>query len=435
MTAIAELPTPALPLDAYDEASRQGVARLMWAIAAFMGALLLIAALAPIHKVAVADGQVTPVGTLVRVSHPEGGVVDRLLVRAGQEVKAGDLLAVLKPVGAQSDLAQVESRRLSLELARERLQSLLDERAPRFTAGSENAQRVSEQQDLFRAESETARMATAGLDARIAQRKAEIQAFESEIAAGRSQLALQMEQVSLREGLFKDGYATRASLLEAKLAAEQTQGRIAGLSSQVMGARSALLQVQSERAEALADRRRAWSAELTKVTGELAELSATETKASDRLASMELRAPIAGVVQEMGPKAAGEVIPPGQPAITIVPVDAPLFAEARVRPEDLGEVAVGYKARVSISAFDPELYGNIEGVVSAISPTTFETERGERYYRVTITLSRTSLERKGEAHKLLPGMGVRAEIITGERSLLQHLTKPIDRALERAFHQ
>lgn len=438
MSGISE-PTPALPLDAYAGAARYGVHWLIWAVTGFMVAMVALAAIAPVHKVAVGEGKIIPDGTLVSVAHPEGGVVAEILARTGDSVTEGQVIMRLKPVAAESDLAQLSARRLGLSLTRERLAGLIEGRPADFAQfigpnpDDTVKARLGEERALELEERAKAEAATGGLGARIAQREAELAAAERDLSGLKNQVRINQEQLAMREGLARDGYATRASVLEAQLALEEAEGRLSQTQGQIAATRSGLAQARAERAEALAERRRIWSAELTRATSELAEAEATLAKLSDRVGATEIRSPASGIIQEMVLKAAGELAPAGQPIAQIVPTNAPLFAEVRLRPEDLGEVSRGKPVKVTITAYDPEIYGVLQGVVRSISPTTFENDRGDRFYRAVVTLSGENLTRRGLAYPLLPGMGVRAEIITGDRSLLRHLLKPVDRALERAF--
>jgi HlyD family secretion protein/adhesin transport system membrane fusion protein len=432
---------PALPLDAYTEFPRTAATGVLWGAVGLTAALALIAGVAPIRKVTIAEGQVSPVGALVSVGHPEGGVVSEISARVGDRVAAGDVLMTLKPVAATSDVAQAEARRLALLLARERLQSLLEGRPSNYAGAihpeteKDYAARIAEERGLERSERTKAAASTGGMGAGIAQRRAEVATLEGELAGLSAQARISREQLAMRRTLARDGYATRESVLDAELSVEQTEARMQQVQGQIAAARSALAQASNERAAASADQTRIWSSELSRVTAELAELDAGRARLDDRVSATIVRAPVGGVIQEIKATAAGEVLAGTQPVAMIMPTNAPLIAEIRLPPEELGDVRVGREARVAVTAFDPELYGFISGRVQSISPTTFETQDGRRYYRAVISLSRTALTRKAEAHAVVPGMGVRAEIVTGDRTLLLHLMQPIQRSLERAFTQ
>jgi HlyD family secretion protein/adhesin transport system membrane fusion protein len=425
---------PALPLEAYGDSTRRVFVGLMWGLTAFIAVLVAIAAFAPIHRVAVAEGSVTPTGSVIAMGHPEGGIVADLPVKVGQTVRKGEVLLRLKPVAAESDLGQVEARGEGLDLARERLGALLEDRPARFPSEEGNA-RVSDERALYDSEREALRQVVDAADARIAQRRGEIASGEGEAQALRAQVAKQEELAKIRQDLLKEGYARRTEVIDAELQLSQTRARLAAIEGQVRIAVVALRQAESERAQAIADRRRQWAADLARISGEQAETSQSQQKFAARLQDLEVRAPEDGRIQDIVPKAAGAVVRAGEPVLELVPTNATLEAEVRILPQDIGEVAVGSRAKVALTAFDSEVYGEITGVVRSISPTTFRTEQGQPYYRATLALSRTQLKRKGQTYQVMPGMVVRAEIITGERSLLRHFMKPIDRALERAFQQ
>jgi HlyD family secretion protein/adhesin transport system membrane fusion protein len=425
---------PALPLEAYGDRSRRVIVRLMWTLSAFVAAMFAIAAVAPIHRVAVAEGAVSPEGSILAVAHPEGGVVAEILNRPGDLVAAGDVILRLKPIGAEADVGQVEARGANIDLARLRLQALLSGQEPRFPADADAA-RVAEEEALFYAEREGARQRRMGLVSRIAQRRSDIENYHTEAQALAGQVSILEEQRRMQKSLFDEGYATRADVLDADLALAQTRARLSNAQGQLSSARLALAQSLSEQEQAQAEQKQKWSAELAALSGQQEETDLSRAKYADRVNALEVRAPAGGRIQQVYPKSAGAVVRPAEVVFDLVPTDAELIAEVRLRPEDAGEVFQGASARITLTAFDPELFGEVTGIVKSGSPTTFQAETGESYYQVMVSLSRTQLQRKGHPFAVLPGMVVRAEIKTGERSLLRHLLKPLDRALERAFQQ
>ncbi len=431
----AKVVRPALPLEAQGDVSRQFFVRSMWLIIAFSGALLTIAAIAPIHKVAVAEGQILPEGSVMAVSNLEGGIVAEILAKPGQEVSAGQTLIRMRAGGAASDFGQLDAQRAGLALSQMRLRALLDGTNPDFTALETDSARVAEEVRTFEAERASLEAVAQTHQARTAQLRSEISILERDLEGSVQQLQLVSERMEMLNGLFERGYTTRASVLEAELELNETRTRVDRLKGQISSARSAVAQSQSELAQSVSERQRAWSSELSRVTAQLEAAEAGVDKMAERLADLDLRAPAAGRVQTVTPKAVGAVIRPGEPVVELVSSDSELLAEVRIDPKEVGEVRVGADVKVIITAFDSEIYGDVSGVVRRISPMTFSEDGSGSFYVATVALSRTRLQARGEFHDILAGMTVRAEIITGQRTLLQHLFKPIDRALQRAFQQ
>jgi membrane fusion protein, adhesin transport system len=427
--------SPALPLDSQTDLSQKFLVRAMWTMGGLATALIVIAAFAPIARVAVAEGQILPEGSVMAVSNMEGGVVAEILAKPGQSVEAGAPLIRLRAGAAASDFGQLDAQRAGLALSQRRLRALLDGSIPDFTGIAATPDRIAEEEQAFEAERLALQSATRSIDARSSQLTSEIDVLERERAGAEAQLELVAEQQRMRADLFDRGFATRESVLELDLAVSEARTRIARVKSQIAVARQAVAQSQSERTGAIAERRRGWSAELARSTTQLEAAESAMGRLSERLSDLELRAPGAGIVQSVAPKAVGAIVRPGETAVEIVSSKSELLAEVRISPQEVGELRPGSHAKVSITAFDSEVYGEVTGVVRRISPMTYAQEGGGSFYLATLGLSRTALERKGQAYSLQAGMTVRAEIITGQRSLLRHLFRPIDRALERAFSQ
>jgi HlyD family secretion protein/adhesin transport system membrane fusion protein len=342
----------------------------------------------------------------------------------------------MEPTIARSDLAQLAARRTSLAAARIRLNALLAGKTPDFSVvGANAADMIVEQQELYRRAVDSLSKLRELYGARLVQRRAEVAAAQAELSSLNVQLDANVERLALREKLMIEGYASKNAFLETKVLLEQTRARIAQVNGQEAAGLNAEAEVASQLADAEATKRVEWSTELAKTAAELAETEEMLAKSRDRADRVSVVAPTRALVLEVLPKSAGEVLKPGDPAVSLVPLDGSLVAEVRLRPEDAGYIHDGVPARVKLTAFDPEAFGPIDGQVLSVSPTTFRMEKGEPYYRVRLSLSRTNLKKGTEQHMVMPGMVVRAEIVTGEKSVLRYLLKPIYRSLDLVFSE
>ena len=159
------------------------------------------------------------------------------------------------------------------------------------------------------------------------------------------------------------------------------------------------------------------------------------TKQQDRVESLDLLAPTDGIVQELAFNTVGAVVRSGEIVAQIVPDDRDIVAEVRVQPKDIGHIRVGADAKISVSTFDPYVFGTLDGEVQTISATSFEDERGDPYFKVQIELTKNNLDRQGISYPVLPGMVVTADIVTGRKSLARYLLKPVYRSMDVAFSE
>ncbi len=171
------------------------------------------------------------------------------------------------------------------------------------------------------------------------------------------------------------------------------------------------------------------------VFAELREVNQSLPKLQDRLDRLALAAPVAGVVKNLQVATIGAVLAPGQPVMEIVPIDDEMVAEVRIRPEDIGHLARGQKASVRLSSYDFARFGSLEGRLQSLSASTFESARGEPYYKGVVKLAQSHLGPEPGAMPVLPGMTLEATINTGRRSLLEYLLAPLYRSAAQAFHE
>lgn len=398
--------------------------------------LIVIAAFAPVREMAIAQGQIMPEGSVQPVQHLEGGIVAEVMTGAGQIIEKGAPIVRLAPVQASSERDQLQGRRVYLDMQRRRLNALLIGQKPVFdTENSRAHDYAAEQLALYRAETALERKEQSTLKARIAQRRSEVVGLESEIVNLEAQLEIEAEQLAMRERLLKSGYTSRVNYLEVKSSYVRTKSQLAQARSRKTATREALVEAKSLYAEYLAGKARERHEAFTKVSAELAETEATLKRLDDRVERLFVRAPQRSYVHEVTPKAVGEVIRPGDIVAKLVPIDDKMVAEVELKPSDVGHVRSGHPVEVKVTAFDSELYGAVAGTVKSISPTTFEDEKGNKFYKAIVALDRSAVGRGEIKYPLLPGMVVNAEIATGAKSVLQYVLKPVYRSVNVAFSE
>lgn len=397
--------------------------------------LLTLAAISPLRELSIATGEIVPEGQILPIEHLEGGIVQKIFVKPGEVVEQGGTLIVMEPVSAQSDQQQLTNRRTNLMGASIRLNALLQDISPDYSSLKSSGLVYAEQDALFRLEHGALQQTRSLYQSRQAQKIAEIAAAQTQIKGLQAQIDARAERLQMNEDLIKDKLTSKGILLDSKIQLEQSRLQLAQLLGKIEVDRASLEEIKSELADTEAARHVVWSQELAKAAAELAETAPMLAKMHDRVDRLYIKAPVRALVHSVTPKAIGDVLKPGEKAVELVPLDGKLVAEVKIRPEDIGYVQPGKPARLKLSAFDSEVFGVIEATVVSVSPTTFETEKGEPYFKSVLSLSKRQLSRGTEVHEVLPGMVVRAEIITGEKSILRYLLKPIFRSFDRAFSE
>ncbi len=438
-TTVAPAETPdwlTTPIEFEDPAAVRTRRKSMRIVVILVVAALLWAAIAPIREHSVAHGQLVPLFEVRPVQHLEGGIVDRILVSEGQLVEKGQSLLKLHPIGTEADLAALRARADNLTLQKARAQALLANRKlDTRSLGAISADLLADNEQVYQSRLRQRAKERDVLLTRIAQRKAEIAGLQTEIPMQTRLADMQKERLEGRQTLFAEGAMSRKQVLEVETLYEQARIQLRESERKLAMAKEALPEAEAALGEAEAQARKLWSEERAKASSDLAEVQEAIRKQADRVSRLVVRSPIRGRVQNLIQRSPGEVVPPGESILRVVPVGSDLVAEVRIKPEDIADVKVGDKAEIKVSAFDFTKYGKLKGEVQSISPTTFETADHQLFYKAVI-----QLDPKGSAaftpySRLQPGMTVDADIISGSKSLLRYVLKPVFRGMDAAFSE
>jgi HlyD family secretion protein/adhesin transport system membrane fusion protein len=406
-----------------------------------IGSLLVAAsigwgAVTRVNELTIAPGQLRPVGFVHSVQHLEGGQVAEILAAEGQQVDADAPLVRLRPVQAAADLAQLETRRAALAMRIERLSALIGERAADFSSWRNGfAEIVAHEQaayDAAKLENDEQRKA---LIARMDQHKAEANSIRSQVGSLERQLAILEEQLAMRAELVRQGFVSRSQYLALQRETEKTNESLLLARGGSMAADAALSEAEISLREYGSKLRDRLSDERAKATAELAEITALWPRQEDRVDRLVVRAPVSGVIQELVTKSVGQVVRPGELIASIVPMVGDLVAEVHIPPQDIGHVREGAKAEIQVTTFDAVRFGKIPGTVQQISATTFFGQDGEPFYKAIVMLERNFFTFSNQRYFVMPGMVVRAEILTGSKTLLAYLLKPLYQNYSTSFSE
>lgn len=405
-------------------------------VIAMIGAAIYWSHMVEITSVAKTIGKVTPTGYERVVQHLEGGIVREIRIRNGDLVEAGDVLMRFDETLRLAELDQIRARDAALRIKEIRLRAFIDGGEPDFGPLAEKfTDQVAEGEFILRATRERIAGQKAVLGSRIRQRQKSVEIFKQQLASLRDQHKLVDESVAMRQKLFKSGHGSRINLINTQLELSRVQGAMAEARVSMDQARAAIQESENERTELEVTERGRALEELSNVMAERAEVRENLERLDDRVTRLEITAPVSGVIHGLQVNTPGAVVEPAQVLLTIVPLDEQVVVETEIEPQDIGHIAVGQEANVTVSGFDQRRYGNVKGTLTNISPTTFTDENGRSYFKGRIKLAQDFIETKDAQHKVVPGMIVQADITTGSQSLLRYLTTPVYVALVQAFSE
>jgi membrane fusion protein, adhesin transport system len=410
---------------------------LLFAIAAFFAIFLAWASWATLEEVTRGDGKVIPSRQVQVVQNLEGGIVAELLVRDGEIVERGDVLVRIDNVGAASELRESRQRHLALLGALGRLRAEVDASdvafVPEVLAEAPDVER--NERALYRARQDALQSELDVLKIQVSQREQEL----SELATRLDQLsrshALALEELKITEPLAASRVVSKVQLLRLQREVSDLAGELEATRLAEPRVEAALREAKRRIEERQLNFRAEAQRELNAVQAEAAALHEVITGEADRVSRTEVRSPVRGTVKRLLVNTLGGVTQPGADLIEIVPLEDNLLVEAKVRPADIAFLHPGQPAMVKVTAYDFAIYGGLDAVVEDISADTISDEHGESFYRVRVRTHDNALYKAGEPLPIIPGMTTQVDILTGKKTVLDYLLKPILRAKERALRE
>jgi len=405
-----------------------------------VGALVLIfliwASLTRMKEVARAPGEVIPSGSVKVVQHLDGGVVAEIAAEERKLVEQGAVLLRIDGTQAHADYGQMKARLDSLRLREERLKAFTEDKKPDFIGlGIEQPGMVSNQQEIYITQLATRDSTLSILDRQVDQRKQRIRQLEMALSVAKEHQALTGELADMRENLASRQLINKTVLLETRRAKVTASGEIARLTEEIGVAGNELAEIRSRRLDTQNQLLRDALAELGVVRAETAEVEETIQRLQGRVDRLEVRAPIRGYVLDMRVQNVGQVIQPGALLMQVVSDNAVMEAEVRISPRDIGFVRVGQPVNLRVTSYDYSRFGFVKGSLKRVSASSMVGENKTAYYQGLVQLNNPYVGDVPGRNLLQPGMNVEAEILTGEKTLLAYLVKPLIDVVSMSFSE
>lgn len=391
------------------------------------------AAFANVHEIARTPGEVVPTGFQQVVQHLEGGMVREILAQEGDTVEKGQIVLRLDGAGVERDLARAKEQSLTLAIQEERLRAFIENREPDFAPEvKERANLLRDQEALFAGMTAAREKERSIITQQIVQKKQSIGALSSDLQTARQNFKIISDIYNKRLEMNRQGVMSQVKLLETEQSYNLLQGQIRNINSQIGMAKSAIAEYENRLSSLDADTLDTANQQLDAVLASRTQNDELVEKLKARVARLEVRAPVRGIVKGLNVNTIGSVVQPGQILMEIIPTDQPLVVAIKIPPRYIGHLQPGQDVQVKCSSFDFSRYGSVKGKLDFISAATFAAENGERYFQGRVKLDRNYVG-EDPHNTVMPGMTVMADIITGEKTVLGYLLKPIRNTLATAF--
>ncbi len=429
-------PLPEVRKAMYEDAPR--VVRVtIWGIVGFFVFAMLWAHFAVVDEVTRGDGKAIPSSKLQKVQNLEGGIVKELFVREGQVVDVGAPLIRLDETRFSSNVSETEADRQSLQLRVKRLQAEIDGTELVFPEDivELSPQLVASERALFESRQQQLKDEVGGLQEQLVQRQQELREFASKQEQYRSSLRLLREEIAMSEPLVAQGAVSQVEVLRLKRAEVESLGQLNATALAIPRAESAIKEVRRKIDETLGRFRSEALVGLREAQTELSKIRATGKALDDRLQRTLVVSPVRGIVKQLLVNTIGGVIQPGSDLVEIVPLDDTLLVEAKIRPQDIAFLHPGQEAVVKFTAYDYTIYGGLQAKLEQIGADTVTDEDGNSFYEIKLRTDKSYLGSVEHPLLIIPGMVASVDIITGHKSVLSYLLKPILRAQAEALRE
>lgn len=396
--------------------------------------LLIWAAFARVDEVTRGEGRVVPSRQLQVLQALDGGVVAEILVREGQVVEAGQMLLRIDETRATSGVRESEAQGLALRARQARLRALAEGSSfkPPEPDSEEERRIVEEERRLY--ESKQSELSTLISISRqqLSQRQQELSEMQARRSAALRALELAQQELNQTRPLLATGAVSQVDILRLEREVSRNRGDAEQALAQIARVQAAIGEASRKIQETELTFRNEARRDLAEVGGKLNVLAEGSVALADKVDKAQVKSPVRGRVQRLLANTVGGVVQPGKDIVEIVPLDDTLVLEARVLPKDIAFIRPGQSAMVKFTAYDFSIYGGLEAKVENISPDTVIDEKGNAFYIVRVRTNRPDF---GEKQPVMPGMTAEVDVLTGNKTVLSYLLKPVLKAKAYALRE
>ncbi|WP_122735128.1 HlyD family type I secretion periplasmic adaptor subunit [Pseudomonas viridiflava] len=417
--------------------SSRAISLTVWIFAALLLGALLWAGFAILEEVTTGEGKAIPSSKVQVIQNLEGGILSDIFVREGQAVDKGDTLLRLDDTRFMSSRSESEVDRLTLTAQVERLAAEAEGRSLTLPAEvtSSAPQVAADEQALY--ESRQRRLASEQrtINDQLRQKTQELAEFRSKQEQFRSSLALVQQELDMSAPLVSSGAVSPVEILRLKRNAVELRGSMNANTLAIPRAEAAISEIKSRGQESELAFRADAARELNEKRNDLARISASRIAIDDRMSRTTVVSPVRGIVKTLKVNTIGGVVQPGSDLLEIVPLEDNLLIEAKVRPQDVAFLHPGQKAMVKFSAYDYTLYGGLPARLELIGADTITDDKDNSFYLIQVRTDSNHLGSDSRPLLIIPGMIATVDIITGEKSVLDYLLKPVLKARAEALRE
>lgn len=410
---------------------------ILWIAVAFLITALAWASFAMVDEVTKGEGTIIPSRKVQVIQNLEGGILTELLVKEGDIVQIGQPLLRLDDTRFSSNFQETRMNYLSLLAQAARFQAEIDDKE--FVAPPEVVQEKSELADnerqLYQSRKRELESSVSVLQQQAQQKRQELDEMQSKMERVGRSLGLMNQELQMSAPLVKEGVVSEVEFLRLKRSSNDLRGELDAARLAIPRIQSSINEATKKIEEAKISFRTKANTDYNETKAKLSQLTENIRGLEDRVTRTLVKSPVKGAVKQLKISTIGGVVQPGSDLMEIVPMDDSLLVEAKIRPADIAFLRPGQEAMVKFTAYDFSIYGGLKAKLEHISADSILDEKGDAFFLIHVRTDKNFLKKANEKLNIIPGMTAQVDILTGQKTVLDYLLKPILKAKHQALRE
>lgn len=381
------------------------------------------------------SGKVIPSQKIQTVQNLEGGIVSEMFVKEGDRVKKGQPLMKIQDVGFTGSFNEKQLKINELKAKSYRLNAEASGQGFSIPTSDHQgmSQLISQEANLHMSQQSQLSNAVSIIDAQISQKGKELLESKAKREELKNAYDLISQEMAITEPLTKNMVVSEVQFLQMKRQAAMIKGDYQATGHTIARIQENIGELRKKRMEIIYEFRNKAKQELNSVTAEIQQIRESESVLADRVDRTIVRSPVNGTINQILINTIGGVVKPGMDMLEIVPEDDMLMVEVKIKPSDIAYIYPGQSANVKFTAYDFSIYGGLKGKVKHVSANTITDEKDNSFYLVRIATDKSFLVKDGKPLDIMAGMTVDVDILTGKKTVMDFILKPILKVKQNAL--
>ncbi len=411
---------------------------LLYLIIAMIALLIYWANHAPLDEITRGKGKVIPSHQIQVIQNLEGGIVSEILIKEGDVVKKGQILLKIDDTNFESSFMESRFRYLELLAKTARLSAEaegLDSFGMPDLVLKEAPDLAGNEQALFQSNKNRLASNLNILKDQVEQNKQAVKEAQSKLEQIKRSYKLSLKELRIIKPLFKAGAVSEVDVLKRERQLNDLKGELDAVKLSIPRLKSTINESENKIKELVLRAKSEARQELNEAAAEIPRILESIDSLKDKVTRTSVRSPVNGTVKQLLVNTINGVVQPGMDLVEIVPSDDKLLIEAKVKPSDIAYLYPGQKAIVKFTAYDFAIYGGLEAKVIQISADSISDEKGDSFYLVKLKTDKNHLGKTENSLPIIPGMVAQVDILTGKKTVMDYLLKPILKTRQKALSE